>query len=42
MNIREQINYLRATDKDFDALYPRWHSLMSDEELLECYKNGWI
>ncbi|MGN1201320.1 MAG: hypothetical protein ACI4R8_03600 [Candidatus Caccovivens sp.] len=42
MNIREQINYLRATDKDFDALYPRWHSLMSDEELLECYENGWI
>lgn len=42
MNIHEQIKNLLETDKDFKEIYQRWHNVIGDKEILECYLNGWI
>ena len=42
MNIHEQVEHLRTTDRDFEEVYQRWHNYMNDDEILECYECGWI
>lgn len=41
-SIHAQVKRLRNSDPDFEMVYQRWNMYMSEEELLDCYENGWV